>query len=181
MKVMEEKGIKSRVVLSRLAPEHVELIMSLEKDCFEHTWQRDSLLRDMGNSVSLYMGAWLNGRLVGFMAGWHIVGELHINTVAVNPVFRGIGLGKALVYGMLSILLKEGCQYSTLEVSFKNTPAIRLYENFGFNVLGEREDYYGPGDKALIMWTGDMARPEYTSLLENIGKDLDKRLCLSLE
>jgi ribosomal-protein-alanine N-acetyltransferase len=48
-----------------------------------------------------------------------------------------------------------------LEVDYTNDPAIALYARVGFEQLTARENYYGPGQHALIMklydletWTG---------------------------
>lgn len=46
---------------------------------------------------------------------------------------------------------KETCSLITLEVNECNTPAIHLYEKFGFINLGKRPKYYDNKYDAYIM------------------------------
>ena len=39
----------------------------------------------------------------------------------------------------------------SLEVRKSNLPAIKLYSDFGFEMMGEREQYYPDGEDALVM------------------------------
>jgi len=81
--------------------------------------------------------------------------EAELLSIAVKPDFRGKGLGKALVKGMLDALRDGGPGSVFLEVECDNRPAIRLYEGFGFVRCGTRKGYYrsknGKENDALIM------------------------------
>ena len=82
-----------------------------------------------------------------------ILDELHVNNLAVAPAWRRQGAGAAL----LVHVLRESCQLAarraTLEVRASNTAARRVYERFGFVVVGVRPGYYSrPTDDALILW-----------------------------
>jgi ribosomal-protein-alanine N-acetyltransferase len=46
---------------------------------------------------------------------------------------------------------EEGAARVTLEVRRYNHPAIALYERLGFRRVGERRNYYGGGEDALLM------------------------------
>ncbi|MDR0488069.1 MAG: GNAT family N-acetyltransferase [Propionibacteriaceae bacterium] len=81
--------------------------------------------------------------------GW--VGETaEVRRIIVAQSMRKQGLG--------SVLLKYGCDWAMaqkaeevfLEVSDENATAIRLYENWGFELIATRKDYYRPGDDALV-------------------------------
>jgi len=52
---------------------------------------------------------------------------------------------------LLSQLRKEKVERIILEVSEKNTPALRLYEKVGFKRVGMRKNYYPDGSNALLM------------------------------
>ena len=45
---------------------------------------------------------------------------------------------------------KETCSLITLEVNECNTPAIHLYEKFGFDIVCKRLFYYGSTDAYLM-------------------------------
>lgn len=53
----------------------------------------------------------------------------------VNNEFRGKGIGKLLMTGALNELAKAGISKVFLEVHSIQTPAIKLYERFGFQIV----------------------------------------------
>ncbi len=98
-----------------------------------------------------YVAARQAGTLVGY-AGILMTGpEADIQTVAVAPVARGRGVGRALVAALLDRAWVGGARIVHLEVGSDNTPARALYERLGFGVVGLRRDYYGPGRDAVLM------------------------------
>ena len=53
---------------------------------------------------------------------------------------------------MIAFASERNLAFLTLEVRSQNTPAIRLYEKYGFTVRGERKNFYRePTDNAKIM------------------------------
>jgi ribosomal-protein-alanine N-acetyltransferase len=46
-----------------------------------------------------------------------------------------------------------------LEVGYENEPAIALYQQLGFEQRAARQDYYGPGQHALILKLYDVQDP----------------------
>lgn len=74
---------------------------------------------------------------------------VRIYSIAVDPRFGRRGLGWALLHACERLALAHGKSALTLEVRYDNTPAIALYEKFGFRPFGEHEDYYSDGATAL--------------------------------
>ena len=69
-------------------------------------------------------------------------------------------------------------KYLTLEVRVSNTPAIKLYEKYGFQSLGTRKGYYQDNNEdALIMWTEnifyDKFKTRYLENVENLKKVIE--------
>lgn len=58
-----------------------------------------------------------------------------IQNVAVLPDYRRQKLGRALLLGSLHGFRKAGVRRVTLEVTAENVPAVRLYENLGFETF----------------------------------------------
>jgi ribosomal-protein-alanine N-acetyltransferase len=80
-----------------------------------------------------------------------VADEVHVLNVAVDPGYRGQGLGGALLREVLREA-REGCAIAvTLEVRRSNAAARRLYESFCFEEVGVRPNYYGRGEDALIL------------------------------
>jgi ribosomal-protein-alanine N-acetyltransferase len=55
-----------------------------------------------------------------------------------------------------------GARTLMLEVGYENEPAIALYQRMGFEQRAAREDYYGPGQHALILKMYDLQDPPRT-------------------
>lgn len=91
-------------------------------------------------------------KLVGCFSARIVVDELQIDNVAVDPLWRGQGIGSELIATSLAIARRKGCLTATLEVRSANIPAQQLYLKFGFQIEGRRLSYYRhPTDDALVM------------------------------
>jgi [ribosomal protein S18]-alanine N-acetyltransferase len=92
--------------------------------------------------------------VAGFAAFWKVVDEMHINNLAIHPDWRGRGLGRRLLAGVLAAAYGMGVRRATLEVRRSNLAAQRLYAAAGFRVVGVREGYYAqPVEDALVLST----------------------------
>jgi ribosomal-protein-alanine N-acetyltransferase len=92
--------------------------------------------------------------VAGFAAFWRVVDEMHINNLAVHPLWRGRGLGTRLLAGVMAAARRMGVRRATLEVRRSNLPAQRLYAGAGFRVVGVRAGYYTqPVEDALVLST----------------------------
>jgi ribosomal protein S18 acetylase RimI-like enzyme len=60
-------------------------------------------------------------------------------TIAVVPSRRGRGFGHELMTGLLDLARKDGFEAISLSVE-KDSPAVRLYEGYGFEKVGESDD-----------------------------------------
>lgn len=90
--------------------------------------------------------------VAGFCAFWKVVDQIHINNLAIDPSFRGRGLGTQLLREVLREAERLGAPHATLEVRRSNTAARRLYEQAGFTIAGVRTSYYtNPIEDALIL------------------------------
>lgn len=70
-------------------------------------------------------------------------------SLAVQPEFRGSGIGVALVAAVSAAAVQRGCRALRLEVRCENTAAIQLYQRHGFVPIGRMEAYYEDGADAL--------------------------------
>ena len=78
--------------------------------------------------------------------------EGEITNVAVAPAARRRGIARALLTELKQQLACRNVARIVLEVRVSNEPAIRLYEQMGFSVLGVRKNFYEkPTEDAYIM------------------------------
>lgn len=130
----------------------IDRVSELERAGFARPWSKDILYSDLrGQSKANVLVAELEGCVVGHIGVWRALDELHITTLAVDPEFRRRGIASAL---MDHVLARYGDEYDefTLEVRENNFKAIKLYEKFGFEVMGRRIDYYLDNrEDALVM------------------------------
>jgi ribosomal protein S18 acetylase RimI-like enzyme len=65
------------------------------------------------------------------------LGPVHgdIESLAVSPQARGVGVGTALLGAVRAELERRGCSHWSISVAAANTGAARLYERLGFRPL----------------------------------------------
>jgi len=84
-----------------------------------------------------------NGRAAGFAlyffnySTWMGRPGLYLEDLFVEPEFRGLGIGKALLQQVAAIAHQKGCLRLQWEVLDWNTPAIEFYRAMGAEFLDE--------------------------------------------
>jgi ribosomal-protein-alanine N-acetyltransferase len=137
-------------------------VMAIERASFPTPWSEDIFRGDLlDNLNSVYEVGMIDGKLATYAGIW-VLNEIgHITTIAVRHELRGQGLGETALLHIIKTGRKEGVEKFTLEVRESNIEAIKLYEKYGFKLIGRRKNYYKEiGEDALVMWTGD---PPYES------------------
>jgi ribosomal-protein-alanine N-acetyltransferase len=78
--------------------------------------------------------------------------EAWVNNIAVRRDRQRHGVGRALLDHLLEEARRENIPQTLLEVAADNAPAVRLYDEYGFEVIGVRRGYYQPSNTdALVM------------------------------
>lgn len=130
----------------------VSEIAGIEALSFKTPWSAEMILSEMKEPISHFTVATLNDRVIGYFGYLHILDELHILNVAVDPDHREQGVGKRLMSRLLDEARALSARAITLEVRESNQSAIRLYERAGFVLAGVRPHYYTDKENALIYW-----------------------------
>jgi [ribosomal protein S18]-alanine N-acetyltransferase len=140
--------------------DQIASVLEIETASFTSPWTREMYLAELENrNVSYcFLASFDNGPAIGFCSFWRVLDELHINNLAVLPDFRHRGVDAELLAFVLNEGARLGALRATLEVRRSNTPALMLYERYGFTVAGIRRDYYSnPQEDALILWKDQLA------------------------
>lgn len=135
----------------KMEPRHIEDILLVERECFSDPWSEAMFSEEISGKFAHYYVAETDGKAVGYMGMWALSGEGHITNVAISPSYRRKGYAKALIEHFTEIAKEENLEFMTLEVRASNTPAIKLYESFGFVQVGVRKKYYENREDALLM------------------------------
>ena len=141
-------------------------VISIEAKAYgEHHWSKDSFMSELSNDLAKYFSVFnTDGQLIGYCGCWQILEEAHITNIAVSPDYRRKHIGEALLTTIIDECYRNMAKYITLEVRVSNTPAISLYETYGFKSLGARKGYYQDNNEdALIMWTENIFYDKFKS------------------
>lgn len=91
------------------------------------------------------------GEPVGFVLARQAADEAELLTLAVVAAWRRHGVGRRLLEDCLAALARSRVGRVYLEVAADNVAARGLYGAAGFQLVGRRRDYYGPGRDALVL------------------------------
>ena len=141
------------IKLRAMREEDAPALAGMEREIFSQPWSELSFRQLLEHSYSLCLVADSGGTEAGCAVMTLLGDEGDIDKVMVAEPFRGRGIGKALVEGLIREGNGRGVNAFTLEVRKSNLAAIRLYERAGFAAEGVRPRFYEkPTEDALIMW-----------------------------
>jgi [ribosomal protein S18]-alanine N-acetyltransferase len=123
-------------------------VMEIDALSLPRPWSAAIWRGELGSPYGLYLVIEDKGEVSGHIGVRHILGELHITTIAVRPEYRRRGRARALIGAALAAY--PNASHVHLEVRPTNAAAIDLYESLGFEATGRRPRYYGDED-ALLM------------------------------
>jgi len=118
---------------------------------FDNFWSYNVLKQELENDKTKYIIAKEKNEVVGFAGISVVFDEATLNNLVVKKSCRGRGIGGELLETLIEICSESKLKSFTLEVNVENTPAIKLYEKFGFQNLGIRKKYYNNSTDAYIM------------------------------
>jgi len=118
---------------------------------FDDFWTFGIFKEELINPKCHYIVAVQDEDILGFGGISVVLDEANINNIAVRVDKRDIKIGSKILQNLIDISKSLNCSFITLEVNVENSPAIKLYENFGFKNLGIRKNYYNGKTDAYIM------------------------------
>lgn len=124
-------------------------IAAAERAYIDCPWT-ESQIEDEIDGDAVFLVAESCGEFCGYVSGRVVDDECEISNIAVMEAYRRCGVGKALLTALIGELAVRGVNSVFLLVRDGNTPAMALYQNCGFILVGRRPNYY-KGKDALIM------------------------------
>jgi [ribosomal protein S18]-alanine N-acetyltransferase len=134
--------------LRRMEARDLPSVMQIDALCLPRPWSAAIWHGELASPFGLYLLVEYGGEVLGHIGVRHVLGELHITTIAVRPAYRRRGHARALIGAALAAY--PNADRVHLEVRPTNQAALALYESLGFRKTGRRPRYYGDED-ALLM------------------------------
>jgi ribosomal-protein-alanine N-acetyltransferase len=122
--------------------------MEIDALSLPRPWSAAIWRGELSSPYGLYLVIEDRGEVFGQIGVRHVLGELHITTIAVRPEYRRRGHARALIGAALGAF--PDASHVHLEVRPTNVEAIALYESLGFRETGRRPRYYGDEDAVLM-------------------------------
>lgn len=122
-------------------------VMRIENSVFTHPWSKTNFVDSLRNSDDAWVVRALDGELLGYFVQMAVVDEAHLLTLAVKASMQKQGLGNFILGLMLQQAKLLQMNSVLLEVRVSNLPALKMYEQFGFEQIGLRKNYYQADDR----------------------------------
>ena len=137
--------------IRRLTYSDLPQVIAIERRAFPTPWSLAMFVAELSKGGAC-LAATRHGKLVGYLVCSRYDTVWHVMNVSVAPEERRVGIATSLLLELLQ-RIDDPAARLTLEVRRSNTPAIALYERFGFRSAGVRRRYYRDnGEDAVIMW-----------------------------
>jgi [ribosomal protein S18]-alanine N-acetyltransferase len=137
--------------LRRLQLTDLAQVVAIDRRAFTSPWSLGMFVLELSKPGGIYMAASEGDQIRGYVICARYDEAWHVMSIAVDPDHQRRGIGRLLMDAIIEVA-GEGANF-TLEVRVSNTPAIALYESYGFESVGTRPRYYvDNGEDAMIMW-----------------------------
>lgn len=140
------------MIIRTMQKDDVAAVAALEAQIFSMPWSAAGFEDALPREDVIFLVAYEQDELLGYVGIYCTLDEGEITNVAVAPAARRRGIARALLTELKQQLACRNVARIVLEVRVSNEPAIRLYEQLGFSMLGVRKNFYEkPTEDAYIM------------------------------
>ncbi len=175
--------IRQQLALELMREADVNTVQEIEREIFATPWPRNAYYRELASRASAHYVVLrheglaempsrfrlpdLDPTIVGYGGMWRMYDEAHVTTIGVRRDLQHQGYGRILFAGLVQASYDLGAKWITLEVRTSNDNAMRMYEGFGFKVIGRRKGYYTDnGEDAIVMWSDSIHSPRFRRAFE---------------
>jgi [ribosomal protein S18]-alanine N-acetyltransferase len=165
--------VREQLAVEPMREADVATVQEIERRIFATPWPRNAYYRELSARNSAYYIVLRRatgpdvGQIVGYAGMWRMYDEAHVTTIGVRHDLQGSGYGRVLFAALVQAAYEMGAKWMTLEVRASNDKAMRMYEGFGFKVIGRRRGYYTDnGEDALVMWSDSIYAPRFRAVFE---------------
>ncbi len=121
-------------------------IVEIERVSFgKDAWPAESFIEYWRQSPELFLVARQGRRIAGYSIARVNWRGAELESIAVDPRYRGRGIARALLDATVARLRSQSMGVLRLMVSTANAPALRFYREYGFVRTRLVKRYYGAG------------------------------------
>ncbi len=121
-------------------------------------WGIEQFWSELAEPTRQYFIAEIDGDIVGYAGSFVLSPEADVQTIGVATDHQGQGVGALLLTTLIEHATQAQAAQLILEVRSDNVAAIAMYQQFGFERISSRPNYYAPDVDALIMRLRPLAR-----------------------
>ena len=175
--------IRQLLSLELMREADVNTVQEIEREIFATPWPRNAYYRELASRASAhyvvlrqeglverptgYRIADFDPTIIGYGGMWRMYDEAHVTTIGVRKDLQHRGYGRIIFAGLVQAAYDMGAKWVTLEVRTTNDNAMKMYEAFGFKVIGRRKGYYTDnGEDAIVMWSDSIHSPRFRKAFE---------------
>ncbi|MDF1630597.1 MAG: ribosomal protein S18-alanine N-acetyltransferase [Alcanivoracaceae bacterium] len=139
--------------LRSMGEDDLPAVVAIE-DATQPTPWTEQVFRDCFNSHYDCRVIARDGDIAGFAVLSSVLDEVHLLNIAVAPAMQRRGLAWAALRELIADYQQRSMGYIYLEVRASNQGARQLYQRLGFQLNGERKNYYRTTDgreNAILM------------------------------
>ena len=144
-----------------MTPDTLGAVVQVERLAYAHPWSVGNFsdsLKSGYQAQLLTAGSGQATVLLGYFVAMKGVDEVHLLNITVAPPYQRQGWARIMLDALAIWARGQGARWLWLEVRVSNERAKAVYEQYGFNHVGLRRNYYpssaaGPNQRedALVM------------------------------
>ena len=128
----------------------IDEMILIENESYKSPWIKQHFKDDINNKYSMNYMYKKDKEILGYLFGYLIGEEYHLNKITVKEKYRSQRIGKSLFLHCLNELTNLNVKCIQLEVSSLNLIAQRFYKSLGFVIVGMRKSYYSEFEDAFL-------------------------------
>ena len=142
----------SNVIFRTMTADDADVVAELDCECFgvRDAWSREDFLAVANDKRFKFIVAEECGKIIACAGAEIYFDTAEIESISVAAEYRRRGVGKMLLVKLIAAIMERGATFIVLQVRPSNEPAIKLYKDFGFQIVDRAENFYGDED-AWIM------------------------------
>ncbi|MDQ6978542.1 MAG: GNAT family N-acetyltransferase [Mariprofundaceae bacterium] len=135
------------VKIRRACADDFAAVYALNCASFAEAWSEDGIRGVLSGGFDVWLAVH-NDALCGYLFSCDVVDEIHIMQIAIAESWRKQGIAVRLSQTLLQDKPVMAC--ALLELRRSNRAARCLYERLGFDVCGQRKNYYSASNGMAV-------------------------------